>query len=245
MFPQAVLDCLEKYIKGCKIVLGQASHIKEAQWENVLCQACVAANVPCEWNYGSHKPGGDVVIENIGYSCKTSKLSRTTMSISSYRLTKVCKTGDKESFINEIDNIRKDFKYYAILARDHTGNKYTVYVIPGSYFLAGKLEWKKDENDNWKGTGCNYTMKIVKSMSCQLWIDVPLTDIEEFIVLETSVENLKYISYGELFEMLHLREPEVEAPAPAASASASSGVAEDGDDELSKQLANLVLVSST
>lgn len=261
MLPQALLEVLPKYIQGCKICNGEKVHIKESQWENVLHQACSALSLGHVWEHGSHKPGGDITIAGVNYSCKTTKTNNTSMSISSYRLTKV--DNSDAAFTREIDVVRKNFEYYAILTRNTQGTCYSMYCIPASYFLASRLEWQK-KGDNWHGvqkpeSEFDYTMNITKKMSSQLWISCSLSAVEKFKLMNVNVSKLRSVSFGDIYDMVMKSHdsPSDSTSLPASalvSASASSSAlvpatfeeaAEAAEEELSTHLANLALTSST
>ena len=97
--------------------------IKEGVWEsiNALILQKSGYNVTHQSN-GSHSPGADISCETFGNisnksaKYEISKNSKHSFSISSYRLSKVCNTGNIEEIIAEI-NKRKNFDYYSILVR--------------------------------------------------------------------------------------------------------------------------------
>jgi hypothetical protein len=97
--------------------------IKEGVWEsiNALILQKSGFNITHQSN-GSHSPGADISCETFGNisnksaKYEISKNSKHSFSISSYRLSKVCNTGNIEEIIAEI-NKRKNFNYYSILVR--------------------------------------------------------------------------------------------------------------------------------
>lgn len=251
MFPQVLVDSLPKYIQGCKICNGADVHIKENQWENVLYQACCALSLNHEWKHGSHKPGVDITIENVNYSCKTTKTTKTTISISSYRLTKVDDL--EKSFTHEIDVVRKNFEYYALLTRNAKGTCYSVYIIPASYFLARKLIWTKKGN-NWAGvqkpnSEFDYTMVINKTMSSQLWITCSLSALDKYKILDVCVDGLRFMSFAKIYDMTMTHDVTTDDSVSSSTMSVPTLPDTEAqpslEDELTQHLANLALTNST
>ena len=108
----------EEYVR--KTVLGyhliNDAPIKEAVWETILCCALDKSKCTYEYKPGSHCSGQDIIVKTdadaFGISCKSCKETRTSLVLSSYRLT-TCKTID--DFVKQIDVVRANFKYYAII----------------------------------------------------------------------------------------------------------------------------------
>lgn len=222
-------ECLRKAILAYQSILqGTGAAIKEATWEFLLAEAARASGESTTWSVGSHKPGGDVVIGETNLSCKTCKMERGLLKISSYRLTRVCTTDTPDDLIHEIDEKRNDFQEYCVLARTMVGPRvtgYRVYRIPSARLKAGALSWRKEPNGNWTGTGEEFTMSILKSMSYQLWMNVPMDYIADCIWLDIPMASVKPMSIVDLYDIIYPAvtpaaavEPEV-TPEPAGAAS--------------------------
>ena len=208
-------DQLRKHILVYQGILqGPQTPIKESLWEFLAHEACVKANLRSVWTPGSHKPGQDIIIEDVAYSCKTTRcnLKGGQLMISSYRLTQKC-DGDEKEFIEEIDVKRNNFGYYLLLVRlsemkrgIETIDRYVVYKIPSEKLKAGKLSWKKDNKGNWHGDSADvpYRMDIQKTMSHQLWIKVPLTYIEEDKLIEIPIlGHVKSFDFSKMYDALY------------------------------------------
>ena len=148
------------------------------------------------YDSGSHKKGSDIIINNNGFSIKSSKSKNGKISISSFRLTRF---GDNlKEMTKFIDNDGKNFDKYLVLSRSDNKNKikYTFYLLPSTIFSATKMKWveklnKKGSVSGWN-TICNdnVNLKIVKSMSSQLWIEIKTEYIKDFILFEISKDIL-------------------------------------------------------
>jgi hypothetical protein len=213
MWSARFVNNIRRSVIGYQSVL-QGPHIpiKEATWEFVLQQAAQKSRMKCEWTPGSHKPGADITISRKRYSCKTSRIAPNSdnVLISSYRLTKtVHGARGPQKFIDEIDNIRGNFDFYALLVREQSPStdmisRYSVYQIPAARLKAASLKWDKEPNGNWIGVGPDYIMKIQKSMSYQLWMTVPLDYIEEDCVTEITInDTIRPINLTDIYNILY------------------------------------------
>jgi hypothetical protein len=145
---------------------------------------------------GSHKKGGDISTDDESYSIKSSKIKNDILNISSFRLTRY--GNDLDAMIYFIDNDGKNFDKYFVLARNETTEqiKYSFYTIPSNIFSATEMKWIDTKNKNNKITGWNtienddVKLKIVKSMSNQLWIEINT----EFVKDHLSFEIIRNIS---------------------------------------------------
>lgn len=183
--------------------------IKEAVWENILSQALTRCKCNHISKHGSHESGRDIIIDGCGISCKSAKLTKQSFNVSSYRMTK-CHTSD--SIIDEIDNVRNNFTYYCILARDDSTNKltilYSIYVIPSKVVKAAQKPWRSVNDKNGKhqkwitDESFGYCMSVTKSMSNQLWIKFDRDAFEEYrIVQDMNVSTIPVIDYASLLEL--------------------------------------------
>lgn len=211
MWSKRFINNLRKSVIGYQSVL-QGPHIpiKEATWEFVLQQAATKSRMKCEWQPGSHKPGADITLSRKRYSCKTSRVTRSSQNvlISSYRLTKtVHGARGPQKFIDEIDNVRADFDFYALLVREQNDkliSRYSIYQIPAERLKAASLDWEKEANGNWVGVGPDYVMKIQKSMSYQLWMVVPLDYIASDHVTDIEIgDSIRPINLTDIYSSLY------------------------------------------
>jgi hypothetical protein len=110
-------------------------------------------------------------------------------------------------FITEIDTVRHNFDFYAILVRDQRDDiiqNYAVYCIPANCLKAGSLEWTREENGNWIGTGTDYTMKIQRSCAYQLWLKVPLDYISQYRVMDIEIgDSIRPINLTDIYKSLY------------------------------------------
>ena len=173
--------------------------IKETDWEdiqeNILKKVGIKVLNSAK---GSHKSGKDIETNHFSYSNKTSKIeNKNFFSISSYRLTSITTT-NKLGKIDEIIkfiNEKKNFDKYSILLREEKTDYITYYWIelPANFFYMEPInyEWKlvkgkilrnRDIYVGWETNQINNnSMKIVFSMSSQLWINLDFSVINEFI----------------------------------------------------------------
>jgi hypothetical protein len=140
---------------------------------------------------GSHKKGCDISADE-NFSVKSAKLKNGKISISSFRLTRY--GDDLGSMINFIDNDGKNFDKYLVLSRNEDEDsevRYRLYILPSDFFKASDLDWKettnrKNEVSGWNtiNNNNNIKLKIVKSMSNQLWIEIKEESIKDNMIFE-------------------------------------------------------------
>jgi hypothetical protein len=206
--------------------LMNASPINETVWEdlNELILTACGVEVMNKSN-GSHCPGMDINCSLGRLSNKSAKYdAKKNISISSYRLTTVCsdrKCGITEDIIKEIQK-RKNFDYYSCIIRDENKEnniiKYDWLMIPSNYKIMdpSSYDWiptigqkgdKKDTQVGWHTNEINGSkMRIVFSMSSQLWIDIIMTyELREFIIASTEVSNTPKLNYLQLVDILQLK----------------------------------------
>lgn len=153
-------------------------------------------------------------------SCKYSS-NKKYIDISSYRLTVVCNNKDcgiQSDFINEI-NKRKNFDYYSILIRDEDSSTdfitYDWLFIPSNYYLlepssylwnktTGKTKSNISNQTGWNtNTIDGSSMKIVFSMSSQLWLHIEMTnEIKKYIIASVTISKSSQFDFISLFEKL-------------------------------------------
>lgn len=198
------MENLENTINGYHIINKNA--ITEKNWEEVFVQANENNNVI--YTNGSHASGADCVINDISYSNKTARIRNNKISISSYRLTG-CKN-DIELIKEEIDVNRKNFDYYALLARNENLKKiiYNYYKIPGDFFKAKDFEWNKkytksNKFSGWKTNSINgIHLDITESMSSQLWIHTTTETLAPYFLHSVTVNKTKTINFSTIYKLL-------------------------------------------
>jgi len=220
----------EKCVRGFHLI--NSDPIKESNWETINSMIFQASG--CEVTdqaHGGHASGSDISCALGNISNKSAKFDDTVsdnglgFSISSYRLTKVCdaaKTGDIANIISEI-NKRKNFQYYSVIVRrekDSIGEiDYSWYLIPSDHptVMPQTYNWKpmigkqgknKGEQTGWETDSleCGAKMKIVFSMSSQLWMtlgNVSVDAMQEFCVARTVVSNKSTYNYLQLADLMN------------------------------------------
>lgn len=160
--------------------------------EELISFALEDSNHDHIYESGSHKKGVDISTELENFSIKSSKLDKGILNISSFRLTRF--GDDLDKMINFIDNDGKNFDKYFVLARNESSEQinYSFYVLPANIFSATNMKWVETKNKNNKITGwntvddLNIKLKIHKSMSNQLWIEINKDYVEEYLAFEIS-----------------------------------------------------------
>lgn len=192
--------------------------INEKIWEEINKQIFVESGLSMTYiSSGSHQSGTDIICNNVSFSNKSAKKTlKNHISLSSYRMTTICnnkKFGTEEKIINEI-NKRKNFDYYSVIVRKETKNEleYTWYILPSNLDILNPIKYKWNPYYNKKNiqTGWitnkinNCYMKIVFSMSSQLWIfiDTNNNELSKYKITDTKIttkNNLNYISIFKSF----------------------------------------------
>lgn len=191
--------------------------IKEARWEEICEQIFLKCDVKVKSLSGSHMSGCDLRTSIGNFSNKSGKIDNGKLFISSYRLTTVCdinNVGNSNTINAEINIRNASYDSYSIIARNSENNYYW-YIIPKnhmsfqlgvwtpSYSTRGANKgnqngWKLSENDNIKAT-------IKFSMSSQLWWNVRIQDIVEFMIASVKIDTTEQkIDYIDLFKSLHV-----------------------------------------
>lgn len=194
--------------------------IKESPWEDInAIILIVSGHKVTSQSKGSHESGKDLLTSIGSFSNKSTQYTKDYKSfdISSYRLTQVCSdkcNGEIGKVIEEI-NKRKNFDYYSILVRNESVSEimYDWYLIPSDYppFDPSSYEWSvtlgkigknKGMPVGWNTNEINgSSMKIVFSMSSQLWITISVTEeMRKFIIASTTVTKGRKLNYIDLFE---------------------------------------------
>jgi hypothetical protein len=206
----------QKTVRGYHLL--NKAPIKEIVWENLFARISQIEGAETEHKAGNHLPGSDVKIQDIdtdnmtSFSCKSCKIERNYMKVSSYRMTK-CNTID--DFIDEIDVKRANYNFYSLLARKENKKNneivsidYYLYIIPAKLIKASTLQWRIQTNKHtqkitsWVTERKNgVSMSIQKSMSNQLWIELSLDFFAPYLVHSQSVQvDSQKMDYHSLFE---------------------------------------------
>lgn len=181
--------------------------VKGEIWEDIYDQV-INNNVTSDWakKIGNHAVGADVVSnhDGIGYQNKAGKINpkNGTITWSGARTTKHKTIDEKVNFISE-----KHCDKYIMLARNEKEwnrgiKKYYLLIFDSHLIDYSKLNWNeytsknKNNVEGWNGTNneIQFSAKIIKSMSDQLWTTAKLdylgTPIE--IVINNDTNFFKY-----------------------------------------------------
>lgn len=183
--------------------------INAESWEELIYVAlvCMEYGDKVEWKLGSHEKGVDLKVKLngkvISISAKATKVKKTRgkeyISISSYRLTRYRTLDEMLNFLNE-ESRKLDF--YLLCIREEKG-KNLIYkvlkvapkdIFPSPFLMPQNWEqytggWKTKDNlsKQW-GLSAN----IVRKMSNQLWITIPLNliNLKQLTSVEVPKEEL-------------------------------------------------------
>jgi len=173
------LGTFHSLFRGCRL--------KAEWWEEVLFQTfqeCGYENV--EWRPHTHGRGKDIDVNDIRISCKGGQIVnkrfkdgiKKCLSLSSHRTTSQKTLEEKLDVISE-----KLVDIYFCLAnpnpKDKDNLKYKLYIFDAKILNFRGLEWE-EKKGGWKATG-KFLARIEKSMSHQLWFDIPIELLSEGI----------------------------------------------------------------
>lgn len=177
------LTKLIKYASSSTIV-----PIKDSRWEEVIFHVLKGMGEKYQggdpkWDVGSHAPGADLWVDSLSISAKSGTIKNDILCISSYRLTRF---PDLESMISFIDGGGKNFDVYlcCVLVKNKDESRtYKILVISSEIINAKNLKWEDEVSSKDKIThkgfvgydDNNVVLKIVKNMSNQLWIYIPIS----------------------------------------------------------------------
>ncbi|OIO21067.1 hypothetical protein COV61_01220 [Candidatus Micrarchaeota archaeon CG11_big_fil_rev_8_21_14_0_20_47_5] len=170
-------------------------YINADGWEEAIFFALKKMGENPEWRLGSHEKGADVKISKFAISAKAGKIENGHLTLSSYRLTRYKNIAEMTKFINGEIN----YDFYLCCARIRLGDggrKYSVFRVPSSVFKPRAEGWKKYQNKNGDEAGWQYIQtngvnaRIVRKMSNQLWMDIPLKLCEELFSVSFSKNEL-------------------------------------------------------
>lgn len=156
-------------------------------WEERIVNALLAMGLEPKWKMGSHRSGTDIEVLDFKFSVKSQKIEKGIFTLSSFRTTKFKKLEEKIYFI---DNPGKNFTHYLILSQEVNKDDitYLVYMVDADFIKASDFEWKctlgKTEKTmksfmGWETKWKNgVQLRIVKSMSDQLWVYIEKERLE-------------------------------------------------------------------
>jgi hypothetical protein len=186
----------------------QGYHLLNRKLKGEDCEQILAdivkdfVNVSDQAN-GNHKSGKDIRINDMwDLSVKSVKTTNNggKISASSYRLTTVCSLldpGDPDIIRKEIEERDRSFDHCAIFARTELPDntlKYIMYMIPGSHvteMISGEFKPMIGKEGKNKGIQIGWEtkdMRIIFSMSSELWLDFKTVDIEQYEVATVCVD---------------------------------------------------------
>jgi hypothetical protein len=188
--------------------------INEKIWEEINTQVFIESGLSMTYmSSGSHQSGTDIICNGVSFSNKSAKKTlKNHISLSSYRMTTICNNkdvGTEEKIINEI-NKRKNFDYYSIIVRKETKKEleYIWYILPSNLDILNpsKYKWKPYYNKKNIQTGWitnkinNCYMKIVFSMSSQLWIFIDTNELNKYKITDTKITTKNKLNYISIFK---------------------------------------------
>lgn len=163
--------------------------LKAEYWESAVNTALIKNGYKTLWDPGSHKVGTDVEVTDVEYgriSVKggslANKTTRPALNISSFRTTKL---PTLESKLNHIDADHEDVVLSLAYVKPLKKDKFTHKYILSAFFPLkfSSLKWIETEK-GWVGEDNDYSARITRSQSDQLWYKVPLDTVtlkKEFI----------------------------------------------------------------
>jgi len=163
-------------------------------WENLLYNSLLMQSSNVEWDYRSHKTGEDVKFESTGISCKGGRVlgkKKDKLKISSYRSTMYKTIEEKINYFDE----RHEDVYFCLTYENKDNHIYKLYTFDSEYLDYKNLNWEKTKR-GWQGTG-KFLAKIEQSMSDQLWLWLPVSDLTEQFHIEIEKSN-KYNSVKQI-----------------------------------------------
>lgn len=169
--------------------------INADRWEEIVNAILTFMGKNPSWNQGSHSAGADIWTKEFIISAKSGKVINDKVNISSYRLTRF---KDLEEMKGFIDGGGKNFDIYLCCARTDSKTKriYKIFLIGADTISAKRIGWsnsynKKDKHSGWQGIdNLGISLKIVKNMSNQLWMEVPLNLCNEILTVKIDKRDL-------------------------------------------------------
>lgn len=155
------------------------AHVSGLYFEELLCGALKSNQVNYQWICGSHQSGVDIdaYLGNVlvGISCKGGEYVKDgILKFSGSRTGKFKTIEEKLKFIKNGDIICS-----LVCERPVEGKfLYTMNVIDSDLIDYSNLLWKEIDR-GWQGTGPDFGAEIIKSMSDQVWTEIPTKFIQK------------------------------------------------------------------
>lgn len=179
--------------------------VKAELWEDIFDSVINGGGK--RWNMGSHKVGPDVTSpEGIRYQLKSGMvdIEKDIIQWSGHRTTKHKTIQEKVEFIS-----KKHCDKYAMLARDKTDwerheQKYYLLIFDAKFIDYSKLPWSEfvDIKDGkvagWEGKDdtLQYSAKISRSMSDQLWTTAKLSYLGNPVCIVVPPKDTEFFTYN-------------------------------------------------
>ena len=154
---------------------------KAELFEDLLAQTLkeVTPDKAVLWSAGSHASGADITWNTIRIQNKSGNfnLKKGIIKFNGSRTTKYKKLEEK------IDFLSKDkYDLYVLLGREKKFNidspKYIFMWFDAKKLDYRNLTWEEKEK-HWEGQGENFSCRIVRSMSDQLWVESKISYLGE------------------------------------------------------------------
>ena len=142
-----------------------------------------------KWIPDSHAPGADIWTDAFAISAKSGSLKNGFLVLSSCRLTRFKSLEEMVAFLD--GPAGKNFDFYLCCARIETKSEltYEVYKVPVKIFIASSVGWRKTVG-GWQGDSPNGVGSvIVKKMSNQLWLSVPIGLCEKITEFKIAISD--------------------------------------------------------
>jgi len=155
-------------------------------WENLLVRSLGKQSSNLQWDCGSHRVGTDIVFNKKKISCKSGQIKGKKdprLVISSHRTTSYSTLEEKLKYLSEShEDIFFCLNHEEETFFNQTSHKYRLFVFESKDVDYDSLSWEEADG-GWSGEG-NFTAKIKKSMSDQLWLHFPLSMVNKLFEIE-------------------------------------------------------------
>lgn len=183
--------------------------IRAESWEEVIYAVLLYMEHEVSWDPTSHAKGVDLEVrigkgvfdqQKVTISAKGGKIDDSTLSLSSYRLTRFRSLGSMLEFLK---HNAEEIDIYLICAREeqYEHRIYNIFkVTPSALIPDAALDpknWRETDQAWILSADVGFEARIVKSMSNQLWYSIPI----DFPHLER-LSTVK-VSKSEMGSMLH------------------------------------------
>jgi len=174
------VDMEEQFQKYHRLLV---SPINGINWENLLYNSLIKQSDDVVWNPGSHQVGTDITYNGVGISCKGGRVrgkKKPIFKVSSHRTTSYVTLEEKIEYLSEN---HEDIFFCLSYKDDMPTHHYTLYTFSSDILNYKSLEWKTTKG-GWKGESSSIIARIKSSMSDQLWLDIPLSLLNERTIIE-------------------------------------------------------------